>query len=96
MRKFAFKKIDAFTGENAAGNPAGCIYLKPDDEIPAAAMQKIAKELQGFVNEVAFLFPAEDGVRVFGMKVPLVPNGRQIREAAVSAVDMVTSLPDRF
>ena len=64
MRKFAFKKIDAFTGENAAGNPAGCIYLKPDDEIPAAAMQKIAKELQGFVNEVAFLFPAEDGVRL--------------------------------
>ena len=64
MRKFTFKKIDAFTGENAAGNPAGCIYLNRDDEIPAAAMQKIAKELQGFVNEVAYLFPAEDGIRL--------------------------------
>ena len=64
MRKFTFKKIDAFTGENAAGNPAGCIYLNRDDEITAAAMQKIAKELQGFVNEVAYLFPAEDGIRL--------------------------------
>ena len=64
MRKFVFKKIDAFTGENAAGNPAGCIYLNHDDGITAAEMQKIAQELKGFVNEVAFLFPTEDGVRL--------------------------------
>ena len=64
MDIFRFKKIDAFTGENAAGNPAGCIYLNHEGEITAAAMQKIAKELQGFVNEVAFLFPAEDGVQL--------------------------------
>jgi PhzF family phenazine biosynthesis protein len=64
MDVFRFKKIDAFTGENAAGNPAGCIYLNHDGEITAAAMQKIAKELKGYVNEVAFLFPVEDGVRL--------------------------------
>ena len=64
MQKFSFKKIDAFTGGNATGNPAGCVYLQHEQDITAAAMQQIARELKGFVSEVAFLFPVADGVRL--------------------------------
>ena len=64
MQKFSFKKIDAFTGGNATGNPAGCVYLQHEQDITAAAMQQIARELKGFVSEVAFLFPVADGVHV--------------------------------
>ena len=64
MQKFSFKKIDAFTGGQATGNPAGCVYLQHEQDITVAAMQRIAWELKGFVSEVAFLFPVADGVRL--------------------------------
>jgi PhzF family phenazine biosynthesis protein len=64
MKVFKFKKIDAFTCGTASGNPAGCIYLESSTAINVEEMQKIAKELKGFVNEVGYLFPVEDGHRL--------------------------------
>lgn len=61
MKAFQFKKIDAFTSGTASGNPAGCIYLESNTAITVEEMQKIAKELKGFVNEVGYLFPVDDG-----------------------------------
>jgi len=54
MKKFRFKKIDAFATSRSDGNPAGYISLGPDDSIDADEMQKLARELKGYVNEVGF------------------------------------------
>lgn len=54
MKTLKFKKIDAFTGTVATGNPAACIYLE-DGPLPEDDMLQIARQLKGFVNEVAFL-----------------------------------------
>lgn len=58
MKRFAFKKIDAFAAAHSSGNPAGCIYLQHKDDVTAAEMLRIAQELQGFVSEVAYLAPS--------------------------------------
>ncbi|MGA2157979.1 MAG: PhzF family phenazine biosynthesis protein [Dehalococcoidia bacterium] len=62
MNAFPFKKIDAFTRGESAGNPAGCIYLSKSGDISEEEMQQIARELKGFVNEVVYLFPEKDGI----------------------------------
>lgn len=56
MKEFAFKKIDAFATEKSDGNPAGYIRLDSADNIDTNEMQRIAKELKGFVNEVGYVF----------------------------------------
>lgn len=63
MRRYRFKKIDAFTDGRSPGNPAACVY--PDDPyaMSGEAMQRIAREMKGFVSEVAFLF--RDGEEMF-------------------------------
>lgn len=61
MKKYKFKKIDAFTNGQSSGNPAGCIYVNKRNEISDDEMQLIARELKGFVNEVVYLFPESDG-----------------------------------
>ncbi len=61
MNKFRFKKIDAFTGARSPGNPAGCVWLERPDDITDAQMQQIARELKGFVSEVAFINPEGEG-----------------------------------
>ena len=66
MKIFNFKKIDAFATTNSAGNPAGYVKLNSQDEINEIEMQKIAKELKGFVNEVGFLF--RDEKNIFNLK----------------------------
>jgi len=53
--KFSFKKIDAFATGSSSGNPAGMVYLEPDEHISEGQMQRIAAELKGFVNEVAYV-----------------------------------------
>jgi len=58
MKSFAFKKLDAFTAGSSGGNPAGAVYLNAPDEITADEMQKIARELKGFVSETGFVSPA--------------------------------------
>jgi PhzF family phenazine biosynthesis protein len=55
MKSLKFKKMDAFTGDNSSGNPAGYIYMQPDELLNEAEMQTIAAELKGFVNEVGFV-----------------------------------------
>lgn len=55
MKKFRFKKIDAFATQISDGNPAGVIYLNSPGDITKDEMQRIAKELKGFVSEVGYV-----------------------------------------
>lgn len=55
MKKFPFKKIDAFATRDSDGNPAGMVYLNSGDIITPDEMQRIAKELKGFVSEVGYV-----------------------------------------
>ena len=61
MKKFRFKKIDAFARGSSTGNPAGCVYLDRIGDITEGEMQAIAAQLKGFVNEVVYLFPEDGG-----------------------------------
>ncbi len=55
MKKFKFKKIDAFASGLSAGNPAAAVYLDSFDDITEQEMQRIARELKGFVCEVGYI-----------------------------------------
>jgi len=55
MKRFVFKKIDAFATEESEGNPAAAIYLNVEHNISVHEMQRIAKELKGFVSEVGYV-----------------------------------------
>jgi PhzF family phenazine biosynthesis protein len=55
MKKFKFKKIDAFATKESDGNPAAAIYLNMEHEITIHEMQRIAKELKGFVSEIGYV-----------------------------------------
>jgi PhzF family phenazine biosynthesis protein len=61
LKRFRFKKIDAFTGARSPGNPAGCVLLDGMGDITDGEMLAIARELKGFVSEVAYVFPEGDG-----------------------------------
>ena len=67
MQRLRFKKIDAFVDGQSNGNPSGCIYLTDPDALTATGMQQIARELAGYVSEVAFVYPDEGhtGLRFF-------------------------------
>jgi PhzF family phenazine biosynthesis protein len=68
MKKFAFKKIDAFATTTSSGNPAGVISLSSQSDITGEEMQRIARELKGFVSEVGYLWHNGDdtyGLRYF-------------------------------
>lgn len=54
MKKYSYKKTDAFTSGNSMGNPAACIYLKDNETLTEAEMLYIAKQHKGFVSEVVF------------------------------------------
>ncbi len=53
MKRYRFKKIDAFASGSSSGNPAGYVFL--DEPAPDEEMQQIARELKGFVSEVGFI-----------------------------------------
>ena len=55
MKTFTFKKIDAFATPTTGGNPAGAVYLDSMESIREPEMQRIARELKGFVSEVGFI-----------------------------------------
>ncbi len=55
MKRFPFKKIDAFATSGSDGNPAGYIRLDAGTDISEEEMLRIAGELKGFVNEVGFV-----------------------------------------
>jgi PhzF family phenazine biosynthesis protein len=68
MKTFPFKKIDAFATATSSGNPAGVISLRKKTEITDQEMQRIARELKGFVSEVGYLWYNDDdtyGLRYF-------------------------------
>lgn len=60
MKKFKFKKVDAFATQKSTGNPAGYVLLNSHSDISEAEMQQIAKELKGYVNEVGYVFKTSD------------------------------------
>jgi len=62
MKKFRFKKIDAFATQKSGGNPAGYIWLDSKADISVVEMMQIAKELKGFVNEVGFINKKSDNL----------------------------------
>lgn len=55
MKNHPFKKIDAFATVTSGGNPAAAVYLDTFDGITEAEMQRIAREVKGFVCEVGFI-----------------------------------------
>ncbi|MDR3058281.1 MAG: PhzF family phenazine biosynthesis protein [Prevotella sp.] len=57
MEKFIYQKLDAFSVGKSKGNPAACIYLKPDQQLSDHDMLNIAIEHKGFVSEVIFCKP---------------------------------------
>jgi PhzF family phenazine biosynthesis protein len=59
MKALTFKKLDAFSVNGSSGNPAGTIYLKSNDELTPTEMQKLARELSGYVSEVGFISTIE-------------------------------------
>jgi len=66
MNPLTYKKIDAFTSETSAGNPAACICLEPGQSLSADEMQEIAGCHKGFVSEVVYCTPA--GENTFALK----------------------------
>lgn len=66
MKKYRFKKIDAFASGQSTGNPAGAVYLDSPDELTPEEMQRIARELKGFVSEVGYVWHIDE--RTFGLK----------------------------
>ena len=63
MKKYLFKKIDAFATAESGGNPAGTVWLESLNGISHAEMLQIARELKGFVSEVGYIHKIEDGNR---------------------------------
>jgi len=59
MKSLTFKKLDAFSVNGSSGNPAGAVYLKNSDELTPLEMQKLARELKGYVSEVGFISEIE-------------------------------------
>jgi PhzF family phenazine biosynthesis protein len=55
VRSFPFKKLDAFATAGSSGNPAAALYLNAPDDLTEAQMQRVARELKGFVSEVGFI-----------------------------------------
>ena len=68
---------------------------RPRPATPAAASPPAAQQASATAPSPAAA-PEPDRVEVFGVKLPLVPTGRQIREAAESFADTITSLPGRL
>jgi len=60
VKKYEYKKIDAFTSKESLGNPAACIYLKEEQSLTEIEMLNIAKQHKGFVSEVIYCIPKRD------------------------------------
>lgn len=97
MKRYRFKKIDAFAEAGSSGNPAGYIRLSPGEEITDRDMQQIARELKGFVSEVGFLFDGTPGecdlaIRYFSCEREVEFCGH----ATIAIMDDVVRCDDRF
>lgn len=68
MKTVPFAKIDAFTTDGRGGNPAAAVFLKNREELSTGEMQRIAREMAGYVSEVAFLAPHNGREADFSMR----------------------------
>lgn len=66
MKRFKFKKMDAFASGLSSGNPAAAVYLDSFGDMTSQQMQRIARELKGFVSEVGFI--AETGTNQYKLR----------------------------
>ncbi|HOO89568.1 MAG TPA: PhzF family phenazine biosynthesis protein [Syntrophales bacterium] len=55
MKKFKFKKIDAFATQQSDGNPAGMVCVDSFNDTTTDELLRIAQELKGFVSEVGYV-----------------------------------------
>ncbi|WP_317065289.1 PhzF family phenazine biosynthesis protein [Methanoculleus caldifontis] len=97
MKRYRFKKIDAFASGRSSGNPAGYIALFPDDEITDGDMQQIARELKGFVSEVGFLRDGTPGV--CDLSIRYFSCEREVEfcgHATIAIMDDLVRNDDRF
>ena len=60
MKKFNYKKIDAFATPNSDGNPAGYVWLNENQQITEQEMLQLAREQKGFVSEIGFVRQVTD------------------------------------
>ena len=63
MKKFIYKKVDAFTSGSSLGNPAAFIETGKEP-LSEDIMQKIAKEHQGFVSEVVYVTQSHADIKL--------------------------------
>jgi len=59
MKKFAYKKIDAFTSGDSLGNPAACLFLGNEILTPEEMLQ-FGRQHKGFVSEVVFCSDSQE------------------------------------
>ncbi len=60
MKTLAFSKFDAFASLQSSGNPAASIILEDISELSESEMLLIARQMKGFVNEVAYLLKLDE------------------------------------
>jgi PhzF family phenazine biosynthesis protein len=54
MKRYSYKKIDAFTSEKSMGNPAACVFFEDNETLTEGEMLYIAKQHKGFVSEMVY------------------------------------------
>ena len=59
MKKYVYKKVDAFTAGNSLGNPAACLFVGKET-LTQKEMLKIGQQHKGFVSEVIFCSDSEE------------------------------------
>lgn len=101
MKSHPFKKIDAFATATSSGNPAAAVYLESFDAITEAEMQRIARELKGFVCEVGFIarlapdafklryFSSEKEVEFCGHATIAILHDLVTHDATLAALDRI-------
>lgn len=60
MKKLIFEKFDAFASNKSTGNPAAGVRLNDNIELTDNEMLQLAKEMKGFVSEVAYISKIKD------------------------------------
>jgi len=97
MKRYRFKKIDAFAAGSSSGNPAGYVRLSPGEEIADHEMQRIARELKGFVSEVGFLREGTPGECDLSIRYFSCERGVDFcGHATIAVMDDVVRNDDRF
>jgi len=61
VKKYRYKKIDAFADGASTGNPAACLMLSDDETLSPTEMLDIATQHKGFVSEVVYCFNRGSG-----------------------------------